>query len=73
MRSVAELYADGKLKSVLGALRLRCGELVELGDVTSRNYPKMGLIGAPTAGGGLATRCFLAIVYRINLHGNWAD
>jgi hypothetical protein len=43
---------------MLEALRPRCGELMELGDVTSRNYPKMGLIAAPTAGGGLATRSY---------------
>ena len=30
-----------------------------LGDVTSRNYPKMTLIAPPRAGGSLATRSFI--------------
>lgn len=57
--SVAQLNADTELKSTLEALRLRCGELMGLGDVTSKNYPKMCLIAAPVAGGSLATRCFI--------------
>jgi len=57
--SVAALNADVELKSKLEALRLRCGELMGLGDVTSKTYPKMCLIAAPTAGGSLATRCFI--------------
>jgi 4-oxalomesaconate tautomerase len=57
--SVAALNADVELKSTLEALRLRCGELMGLGDVTSKTYPKMCLIAAPTAGGSLATRCFI--------------
>ncbi|PTQ98471.1 4-oxalomesaconate tautomerase [Paraburkholderia sp. GV068] len=56
---VAELNGDVELKSTLETLRLRCGELMGLGDVTSKNYPKMCLIAAPTAGGTLATRCFI--------------
>lgn len=57
--SVAELNADTELKSTLETLRLRCGELMGLGDVTSKTYPKMCLIAAPVAGGSLATRCFI--------------
>ncbi len=57
--SVVELNADTELKSALEALRLRCGELMGLGDVTSKTYPKMCLIAAPVAGGSLATRCFI--------------
>jgi 4-oxalomesaconate tautomerase len=57
--SVAELNADTELKSTLEALRLRCGEMMGLGDVTSKSYPKMCLIAAPVAGGSLATRCFI--------------
>ena len=57
--SVAELNADTELKTALEALRLRCGEMMGLGDVTSKNYPKMCLIAAPIAGGCLATRCFI--------------
>jgi 4-oxalomesaconate tautomerase len=57
--SVAELNADAALKSTLEAIRLRCGELMGLGDVKSRSYPKMCLIAAPASGGSLATRCFI--------------
>jgi len=57
--SVAELNADVELKSTLELLRLHCGELMGLGDVTSKSYPKMCLIAAPTAGGSLVTRCFI--------------
>lgn len=57
--SVAELNADTELKSTLETLRLRCGELMGLGDVTSKTFPKMCLIAAPVAGGSLATRCFI--------------
>ncbi|WP_341315737.1 4-oxalomesaconate tautomerase [Paraburkholderia sp. IMGN_8] len=57
--SVWELNADIELKSMLEALRLRCGELMGLGDVTSKTYPKMCLIAAPISGGSLATRCFI--------------
>jgi 4-oxalomesaconate tautomerase len=59
LEPVAELNANIELKSTLEALRLRCGELMGLGDVTAKNYPKMCLIAAPIAGGTLATRCFI--------------
>ncbi|MDE2150365.1 MAG: 4-oxalomesaconate tautomerase [Gammaproteobacteria bacterium] len=56
---VAELNADTELKTRLEALRLRCGELMGLGDVTPKTYPKMCLIAPPAAGGSIATRCFI--------------
>lgn len=56
---VAELNADTELKTKLEALRLHCGQLMGLGDVTSKTYPKMCLVAPPTAGGSLATRCFI--------------
>lgn len=57
--SVADLNADTELKAKLEALRLHCGELMGLGDVTSKTYPKMCLIAPPKDGGSIATRCFI--------------
>lgn len=57
--SVVMLNADDELKTRLEALRLACGELMGLGDVSNRNYPKMCLLAAPRQGGSIATRCFI--------------
>ncbi|MGK5079822.1 4-oxalomesaconate tautomerase [Janthinobacterium sp. HLX7-2] len=57
--SVAELNADTALRACVEALRLAAGPLMGLGDVTTKNYPKMCLIAAPRAGGSLTTRCFI--------------
>lgn len=59
LEGVAELNADAELKERLEALRLACGELMGLGDVSGKTYPKMCLIAAPAAGGSLGTRCFI--------------
>jgi 4-oxalomesaconate tautomerase len=56
---VAQLDADGELKARLERLRLACGQAMGLGDVGSKNYPKMTLIAAPRAGGSLCTRSFI--------------
>lgn len=55
----AELNADGALKARVEALRLRAGELMGLGDVSARNYPKMTLVSEPRDGGSISTRCFI--------------
>lgn len=57
--SVEELNGNAPLRARLEALRLTCGPLMGLGDVTSKSYPKMCLIAAPAAGGNVATRCFI--------------
>jgi 4-oxalomesaconate tautomerase len=57
--SVAALDADTDLKQRLEAIRLQAGHLMGLGDVTSKNYPKMCLVSAPRAGGSINTRCFI--------------
>ncbi|MGY1439853.1 4-oxalomesaconate tautomerase [Streptomyces reniochalinae] len=57
--TVAELDADRELTDRLEELRLACGELMGLGDVTGRNYPKMTLISPPASGGTLSTRSFI--------------
>lgn len=57
--SVAEMNADTELKTKLEALRLKTGELMGLGDVSKKTYPKMCLIAPPREGGSIATRCFI--------------
>ena len=57
--SVADLNADTQLQSRLERLRIACGHLMGLGDVTTKNYPKMTLVSAPRAGGSLTTRSFI--------------
>jgi 4-oxalomesaconate tautomerase len=57
--TVAELNADTELKTRLEALRLHCGHLMGLGDVTRKTYPKMTLIAPPRHGGSLSTRSFI--------------
>lgn len=57
--SVAELNADAELKARLEALRLACGQLMGLGDVSSKSYPKMTLIAPPRSGGSISTRSFI--------------
>jgi 4-oxalomesaconate tautomerase len=57
--SVAELNADEVLRAKLEALRLACGPLMGLGDVTAKNYPKMCFVAPARAGGSIATRCFI--------------
>ena len=57
--SVAEMNANTALRVRIEALRLAAGPLMGLGDVKTKNYPKMCLIAAPRAGGAVATRCFI--------------
>jgi 4-oxalomesaconate tautomerase len=57
--SAPELNANEALKARLEALRLAVGPTMGLGDVRSRNYPKMCLVSAPSAGGTISTRCFI--------------
>ncbi|MDT0265934.1 4-oxalomesaconate tautomerase [Streptomyces sp. DSM 44915] len=57
--TAAELTADTELRARVEELRLACGALMGLGDVTERNYPKMTLIAPPARGGTLSTRSFI--------------
>jgi 4-oxalomesaconate tautomerase len=57
--SVDQLNADVELKAHLERLRVACGHAMGLGDVTSKNYPKMTLIAAPRGGGAISTRSFI--------------
>jgi 4-oxalomesaconate tautomerase len=55
----AELEADAALKARVEAIRLACGERMNLGDVATKTVPKMSLIAPPQAGGALSTRTFI--------------
>ena len=57
--SVDQLNADTELKARIERLRIACGHAMDLGDVTTKNYPKMTLISAPRAGGAISTRSFI--------------
>ena len=57
--SVDQLNADTELKARVERLRIACGHAMKLGDVTTRNYPKMTLIAAPRTGGSICTRSFI--------------
>ena len=57
--TAAELNADTDLKIRLEALRLKTGQLMGLGDVAKKTYPKMTLVAPPRDGGSLTTRSFI--------------
>ncbi len=57
--SVADMNADVELKTRIEALRLKVSHLMGLGDVTTKNYPKMTLIAPARNGGSLSTRSFI--------------
>lgn len=55
----AELEADQALTARLEQIRLRAGELMNLGDVTDASVPKLTLVAAPRHGGTITTRTFI--------------
>lgn len=57
--TIAELEENGALKARLEAIRLKCGPLMNLGDVASKTVPKMCLVSPARAGGLIATRSFI--------------
>lgn len=57
--SRADLDADQDLKARLEAIRLKCGPLMNLGDVAEKTVPKMTMISPATAGGAISTRTFI--------------
>ena len=57
--SAEAMNADTELKTRIEALRLQVSVLMGLGDVSSKNYPKMTLIAPPMHGGALSTRSFI--------------
>ena len=57
--SPAELEADSALKARIEEIRLEAGRLMNLGDVTRKNVPKMCLASPPRKGGAISTRNFI--------------
>ena len=53
------LESNAALRSKLEAIRLACGPLMNLGDVTEKTVPKMTMVSSPSAGGAIRTRTFL--------------
>ena len=51
--------SDAALKRRVENIRLQAGQLMNLGDVTRKNVPKMSLVAAPRHGGAIDTRTFI--------------
>ncbi|KJZ21240.1 4-oxalomesaconate tautomerase [Loktanella sp. S4079] len=54
-----ELDANAELKARVEGVRLKCGPLMNLGDVAQKSVPKMVLVAAPQSGGTIMTRSFI--------------
>ena len=54
-----ELEADATLKARVESIRLKAGHMMNLGDVTKKNVPKMSLVSPPRHGGAIGTRTFI--------------
>lgn len=54
-----DLDADAELKARLDAIRLICGPLMNLGDVTDKTVPKMTMVSPAAKGGAISTRTFI--------------
>lgn len=57
--SPEELEANEPLKARLERIRLTCGPLMNLGDVTQKSVPKMTMVSAAISGGAISTRTFI--------------
>jgi 4-oxalomesaconate tautomerase len=53
------LESDTALRAKLESIRLACGPMMNLGDVTEKSVPKMTLVSAPKNGGAISTRTFI--------------
>ena len=53
--SRAELDANEALKAKLESIRLLCGPLMNLGDVSDKTVPKMTMVSVPQNGGAIST------------------
>ena len=53
------LEANTDLREKLEAIRLACGPLMGLGDVSEKSVPKMTMVSAARTGGAIATRTFI--------------
>ena len=54
-----ELEANSPLREKLEAIRLQCGPLMNLGDVSDKTVPKMTMVSRPQKGGAISTRTFI--------------
>lgn len=54
-----ELEANDRLRAKLESIRLRCGPMMNLGDVAQKSVPKMTMVSPPRHGGAVATRTFI--------------
>ena len=55
----SEIEANAEVCARVERLRLRAGELMNLGDVTSQTVPKMSLVAPAQHGGTVSTRTFI--------------
>jgi len=55
----SELDSNEALKTRLEELRLACGHLMNLGDVTEKSVPKMTMVAPAANGGAFMTRSFI--------------
>lgn len=53
------LEANEALRTKLEAIRLACGPLMNLGDVSEKSVPKMTMVSPAASGGAIATRTFI--------------
>lgn len=54
-----ELEANETLRSRLESIRLKCGPLMNLGDVSDASVPKMTMVSPAQNGGAISTRTFI--------------
>ncbi|MGR3660839.1 MAG: 4-oxalomesaconate tautomerase [Paracoccaceae bacterium] len=54
-----DLEGNTALREKLESIRLVCGPLMNLGDVSKKSVPKMTLVSAPQHGGTITTRSFI--------------
>lgn len=59
LESREELEANQPLRERLEALRLACGPLMNLGDVSAKTIPKMTMVSVAQNGGSISTRTFI--------------
>ncbi|MDG2340602.1 MAG: 4-oxalomesaconate tautomerase [Paracoccaceae bacterium] len=55
----ADLEANAVLRAKLEAIRLTCGPLMNLGDVSEKSVPKMTMVSVASNGGAIGTRTFI--------------
>ena len=53
------LDGNTEMKAKIEAIRLQCGPLMNLGDVTEKSVPKMMLVAAPKNGGAVTVRSLI--------------